>query len=943
MRSFACRAVFALGSAWVFLACVAPVPAVAQEEPEATEPAWEVPGEPTPPAGQAEAAAAEPVATIPVPPLAPEPAAAPEAVELDVVKVTARKRTESLQEVPLSVTAYSASEIDRRGFAGLEDIARATPGFTFEPYMTGGAHAAPVMRGLAQTFTTARIQNVSFFIDGVYLQRQSMVDLGMVDLERIEVMKGPQNALYGRNAFAGAVNYITLVPASNTEGYLMTGSGDNDRKLFRLGVTGPLNEDGSIYGKITLGRGTYEGHTPNNHPVANADPPGENLRGNLGGFEDETYSFSLAWEPDQAPGLKLRTNYYYSDLVHETGPGYSISGVHAARFNLRFDHENDLNCLPGSVPDISPNSQGPHVGNTAWCGELPKYASDIPNYTHPTDGSIPSRRVQGMVVDPRAIGSTSKTGVITAIADYELRDGLSLHYLFGDTVHDSYTDGGASDEDPVAGRGINVDASKDSQDETAYVFANTASGRPNSILRSSSHELRANWEFNDRLRLSGGLYHSTVTDQEWVTLFISKLCNADSAENIAHCNEHISVDNEIDEQTVLTVGVAYDQYARISGGKVRTEWSEFEDKIQAVFGSASYDLTDSIEATLEARYSVEKKQIRRFTDAQGLGPGTQECIDYSDQTPVPIIPIPATTTFCSSIAKVVDEAEFRDVTPRGILTWDWSPANMVYGSVARGIKAGGFNNSGVPGEQTYDQEKNWTYELGSKNRFFGFLTVNAALYYIDWTNLQGQSPPEIVTLSSSDIVDNIGGASSTGLELEAMAFLTRNLSVDLGLSLADAKYDDGVVFQAANINQPEDQNGNVRVTGRKIHCDDVICPADGDISGNQLARTSKVQGSLGLNYIQDWNAWTFNARLDTNYQSKQYIEPVNLSWVPARQITNASLKVNFPDWHWELNTWVKNLTDEDYVANSFYIGVFDQYMVGKGAPRTWGATLKYKF
>ena len=76
-----------------------------------------------------------------------------------------------------------------------------------------------MIRGLAQTFATARIQNVSFFLDGVYLLRQSMLNIGMIDMERIEVVKGPQNAIYGRNAFTGAVNYVTKKPTEEFDAY----------------------------------------------------------------------------------------------------------------------------------------------------------------------------------------------------------------------------------------------------------------------------------------------------------------------------------------------------------------------------------------------------------------------------------------------------------------------------------------------------------------------------------------------------------------------------------------------------------------------------------------------------------------------------------------------------------------------------------------------------
>lgn len=848
------------------------------------------------------------------------------AVALDTVVVTARKRKETIQEVPLSVTAFSSKDMEQRGYSSLEDIAAATPGFTFEGFITGGAHGNPVIRGLAQTFTTARIQNVSFFLDGVYLQRQSMLNLGLVDMERIEVVKGPQNALYGRNAFAGAVNYVTLAPNNDVEGYVSAGLGDNQRMEYRASISGPFTESGDWLGKLTAGITSYDGHTRNDHPVADANPDGPNLRGNLGGGDDATYSASLLYEP---PGpLRVRGSLYRSEIEHETAPGYSLSGVNAARFGLRFDDQNDLNCNTAEVNDIQPQPPRTHTGFTLYCGELPAYASDVA-----------PRTVNGIVVDPRAIGTITETNAMTLSAEYEVRDGLTVNYLFGFADHTSYTDGGVSDEDPLAGRGIITNAALtqvDNQNPAAYEFINTSSGRPNSELQSFSHEVRLDWRNSERMRTIFGAYYSVVEDEEWTSLYISDLCNADTPENIRNCNTPINAPNTLAQRTVLTAAPAYDQYVRQHGGRLRGEWTGFEDSIAAVFGSVSFDFTENLNGALEARYSVEDKKIERYTDSFMLAPGESICYGISCVPPDPqrsTAPVlPFGNTLESAIAVPFDEEKFSDITPRAILNWKYADSHSVYGSVAKGVKAGGFNNADAVTELTYKEEVNWTYELGSKNLFAdNRFMLNVSLYYVDWTDLQGGVPPSVAGLSTSDIITNVGGAQSIGVELESRLAITEAFTLDVGGTYNDATFTDGTKYAAGD-----------QETG-SFHCDGVTCPADGDVSGNQLARTSKVQYSVGLNYEVFLAGWMLNSRVDTNYQSKQYVEPLNLAWVPDRQLTNASIKLVSPDYRWELIGWGKNLTNEDYAANSFLIGVFNQYMVGKGAARTWGATLKYRF
>lgn len=909
---------------------------------ESTEPAAPVESaeQPVPAEQAASPEQAEPatVDVIPVAEIASEPAPVARVEKsgemLEGVVVTARKRKESLQNVPLSVTAFSAKQMEQRGYNSLEDIASATPGFTFEGFASGGAHGNPVIRGLAQQFTTTRVQNVSFFIDGVYLQRQSMLNLGLIDMERVEVVKGPQNALYGRSAFAGAVNYITLKPTEVPDGYLSLTLGDNGRKEIRGSYAGPLNSAATLLGKVTFGKGVYDGHTKNNHPVAYADAPGLSLRGNLGGSDDQIYSIALAYMPSDK--LTMRTSFYNGKQIHEAAPSYSISGVNAARFGLRFDDQNDLNCNTATVSDIQPQPPRTHTGFTLWCGELPRYASDVA-----------PRTVAGIVVDPRAIGTVASTAVATFTADYDFNDGFSAHYLFGFADHSSFTDGGSSDEDPLAGRGINVNAiltQVDTQDRNAYEFINTASSRPNSILKTFSHELRFDWRAAERLNTSFGVYYSQVKDREWTALFINDLCNADTPENIANCSEPLSAPNTLAERTISTAAAAYDQYTRQHGGAIRGEDTAFEDGISAVFGSLRYDFTDTLEGTIEARYTVEDKVVDRFTDSFALAPGQGICygpncpltVPPADCTPTtndngaPVLPI--ANTLCSTIAVPHDTAKFRNITPRAILNWNYAKNKMIYASAAKGVKAGGFNNANSVEELTFEEEENWTYELGSKNMFFGrLLTLNGAIYYINQSTLQGGVPPSVGGLSTSDIITNIGGATSIGVEIESTLNITRQFSIDTGLTLSDPQYKKGTKYAAGE-----------QVDGA-YHCDGITCPADGDIGGNQLSRTSRKQLSGGLNYNTVMGDWRMNARIDTNYQSKQYVEPLNVGWVPARQLTNASIKLTSNDSALEFTGWVKNLTDEDYAANAFFIGVFNQYLVGKGARRTFGTNIKFNF
>ena len=160
------------------------------------------------------AAAQTDEATIPLPPEQSAPAAPPEAVAknrlVEEVVVTAQKREENLQDVPISIAAFSAEKLDALGVESAQDIARITPGLT----ITGTAgYSVVFLRGVGtDAFLPAADQSVPIYIDGINLvaSQNTMDTLGRV--QRVEVLKGPQGTLFGRNATGGAISIVTADP-----------------------------------------------------------------------------------------------------------------------------------------------------------------------------------------------------------------------------------------------------------------------------------------------------------------------------------------------------------------------------------------------------------------------------------------------------------------------------------------------------------------------------------------------------------------------------------------------------------------------------------------------------------------------------------------------------------------------------------------------------------
>lgn len=169
-----------------------------------------------------------------------EPAASTQqqAVALEAVVVTARKREEQLQQTPQAISAFTSADIRRTGIQQLGDVADITTGLNFSPIF-GSVVATPIIRGSAQTFGAP---NVGVFLNGVYLTGKAAVDINLADLERIEVVKGPQSALYGRNTFAGAINYVTRRPSFDPEASVSLTGGSFGLREAIASYSGPIND-----------------------------------------------------------------------------------------------------------------------------------------------------------------------------------------------------------------------------------------------------------------------------------------------------------------------------------------------------------------------------------------------------------------------------------------------------------------------------------------------------------------------------------------------------------------------------------------------------------------------------------------------------------------------------------------------------------------------------
>jgi iron complex outermembrane recepter protein len=195
------------------------------------------------------------------PALAQQPAAAAEDDNGEVVIVTAQRVSQNVQDVPIAITAISGNRLIESGTTSLENIGDLVPSVTFRKGTTN-ANSAIMMRGVGTiTFSVAAEPSVSTVVDGVVLSRSGQAFIDLVDIQRMEVLRGPQGTLFGKNASAGLVSIVSRGGTDSLEADFRVEAFEGDESRLRASVSGPLGNGFS--GRLTAFAGSYDGNITN--------------------------------------------------------------------------------------------------------------------------------------------------------------------------------------------------------------------------------------------------------------------------------------------------------------------------------------------------------------------------------------------------------------------------------------------------------------------------------------------------------------------------------------------------------------------------------------------------------------------------------------------------------------------------------------------------------
>jgi len=825
---------------------------------------------------------------------------APAFAQIEEIIVTTRKRSENLQEIPIVVTAFTAENIERKGIANIGDILKYTAGVQInEAFIPGDQRI--VIRGLAPTRGRP---NVAVLQDDIDISSESIQNGGgsllinprLFDLERVEIVKGPHSALYGRSAFAGALNYITRKPGQEFEGRASADVGAYGKYEAKASISGPMIAD-----KLSVGVNAAYWHFGGfwNNTVTN-----EKLGGNQGKGVGSTLIFRAT------DTLKVTLRGEYTNDTAEPTPRAVVS--------------TNLNEV---VPLSARTEVSPALGGTPTT--RPGFVVSSLLTTFPiVDGPIPDVRSGRLFVNISPDPRTGKDyeGVSRKIFRTTLR--IDEEMSFADLT--SLTHYGHSHGDQfleLANVG-NVNTSKVAQ-EVNY--------KTETKLFSEELRLQSNDDSAALKWTVGGLYWNEDANQ----LSASLTCFT-SFPSVLQAGP-----------TILTIpgGNPADNCGTYVKAVGTTLPSNPENWGRNTFHSstyflADYNITDALSVSFEGRQTWEHEHTKgpvytHAIDPYGIispGPSPIGCTPAAGQ----LIATQCLTRGSGvlgpdtrSIATIGDQKNQNFFIPRAGLNYKVNEDILVYASASKAEKPGGISTLGG-GNGGYNRdlleyapEKMKVYEAGWKSTLLdGKALFNASFYYQDYTDKQTSSQIVLANGILGTRIVNAAAARVKGVDLETVFQPNKELNFTVGYTYNDAKYKKFIVRTTGANSLVRSQSCIPVVTYRLLDgssttvSNPTALPAAGavitgrscdiDKSGHKLefAPTHSLTGNV-LYKADLGNDLSWVSELSVQAQSKRYADDDQRSFLQG--FWTADIRTGIESADWSVTAYANNVFNDDTI------------------------------
>jgi len=828
--------------------------------------------------------------------------------QLEEVVVTARARAESLQDVPATVTAFTAGQIANMGVERAEDFIYMTPGVTFVNTVEVGDSSLSI-RGIngARDAET----NFAFIVDGVLYTNPSAFNREYPDLAQIEVLKGPQGALYGRSAAAGAVIMSTKRPTQEFEGSVKVGAAEYGTVYGTATIAGSLGSDTA--GRLTLTHRATDGFLENvylNDDVVND-------------YSETAMSARIVMDPTDTLSIDAKLRY---------------SEVSAA--SIAFNAAYEVPIFVGALAGLT----GFGVDNTAA-------SIDVNDFEFVYSPNVDPENEQETVEFSVKVDKQFDSGTMTAWAlysdqdQYFLADGTSGAFGFYDNLSHCQESAAArslflGDNTPMQQPTFNLDGTAAGRFLPPY-SPTTCDGYQYQERNQRDISFQLQWTSNadQRLRWQAGMYF----------LNIDRRVGVAQLEDNGSGQLPRSFVNQFTDALVL---------------------DDFETTVLSGFGSINYDITDRMELSVALRYDVEDREVTNAVPSPADGYVSTR-INYCGAffeggctlNGAPLGGTPWNPAFIDLETGAVSarvnkrSEEFDALQPKISLSYDLSDNTTLFGSWGVGFKTGGFNNLGgteiislflvnpdglpVAPPEIYEEETSSSFEVGFRSTLLdGNLQLNAAAFHTEVDDMQFFEF-YVGPFGLLRTVESIDEVTIQGFEVGASWQMTDGLRVDAGYSTIDGEIDAMTVRPyvagndvpnaaefTANLALTWDQNiGNLNLMAR------IEYAYQGDISYHVVQGSDldvpKSYDFEGLPY--EVPAMLFGG-IGTSFSKTK---------VDGYGITN--LRVGIGGERWRVTAFARNLFDEEYIAEVIMAPEFGGAFVTPGAYRTAGVEVQWDF
>ena len=853
-----------------------------------------------------------------------------QSAELEEVIVTAQKRAENLQDVPISMTALDGERMEEAGIASFSDLSGYVPNLEIAE---NAVNTIITMRGISVGSNQSFEQSVGIYVDGIHYGKSRQVRTGLFDLEQVEVLRGPQGILFGKNTLAGAINVTTAEPVVGDEmkGALSLSHERHDGQILEGNINASLTDELAV--RFAFKDREADGYRDNGYQGSvNPTMP----------TTDETiWRLTSIWEPNEDTSVKFK--HTESDYVRLGGAAVVTTFGKVPNLpeidqllnaSMTYGHST-FKASDGS----NVNRDSISIGGCALSAKLGR--GECEDGDEKPEGTDTQTYDTSLNVEIDLDGGYTFTSV-TGIAGYEYEDGIDADFL---PIHFL----GRSDISEYNQKSQEFRIASPTDQDFSFVAG--------TYVTSSDQEI-------DRLVVidgSLGLPSATVdaimrgSDGNLNNLGIA-LDNAhDATDGVIDGNGDFDYTSGLIHADTVTM---FNQVGRISNWKQETDsW--------AVFFQGTYQLRDDLSLTAGLRYTEEDKKalakmdltVGEMMNLATIYTGTYPRLEGSFDDITVASDNQALEALMKdkleSVAHEFNEERSTDqLMPAANLQWQQSETNKYYLSYAEGFKSGGFNavddqkpafdaTTGLPKPTEpgvgfeYEDETASSWEIGGKHILLdGAISLNWAYFDSEYDNQQVSTFAGV-----SFVVTNAASSSVSGLEVDLAWQATEQLRLGANLALLDGKYDK---FDSASCTakQLSEIRGGAETSGG---CKGPIDDAKQDISGGQLG--ADYSGSITADYehpLSNGMMWFTSADF---YFSDNWLLAGDLDPIDQQEaFQRINIRTGVRAENWDLMLYGRNITDETVAVGAADVplaaGSHFKYL---SPGEVWGAKFSYRF